>query len=126
MGFFEKLESLYENKDSNLISWEELAKVDSFQLVDLNNKGTVKAKRIPIAGDYLMMFECTGEQGSKVEFHYHDCKELIIVEEGVININGKEYVKGDKEIMYPGKAHHFYFPEKSKIWVQFQNPIRRE
>lgn len=125
MGFFQKLESLYENKESNLISWEELANVNDFGIVDLNKSGTVKAKKIPVHGDYMMLFVCKGEADSKVEFHYHDCKETIIVEEGTININGHEYTKGDKQILYPGKQHKFYFPEDSIIWVQFQNPIRR-
>lgn len=125
MVFFEKLESLYENKESNLISWEELAKVDSFALFDLNNKGTVKAKRIPVHGDYLMMFECTGEEGAQVEFHKHDCKELFIVESGTVNVNGKDYQSGEKDVVYPGIVHRFYFPEKAKLWVQYFNPIRR-
>lgn len=115
------INKLYLRSDIPEIKYETLAKGNPFERV-LGAEG-IHFERIPIVTcEELTLYRTEMEDGAEFKEHYHDCKEIVHIKQGVAHFRGVDYMQGDRFVVQAYVPHSVIAKGETILYVEFVKP----
>ena len=116
----ELLHKLYISDDTPLITYEQLKESNPFERV--RGSEGIHFERIPLREETSILYRTDMADGSNFSTHYHDCKEVVSVRQGVAVFRGRDYLQGESFTVQAFVPHEVSAKGHTILYVEFIRP----
>lgn len=131
--FPESLLNIFNLKENEIVTWEDLCKAPANVWVDLSEKksfeedeelqGGVYFKKLETKVPNQMIFITRIFKGFGYHYHMHDCKETCTAISGSFIVNDNKVIKNKESITFQRNTSHKVYYESGKdfceVFVEF-------